>query len=192
MADRLGRLLDPSPTAPPFVCFPLSDTPAPAPLPLTHHWQQAHLLIWCHSPSVASTGPIFKRREIVNFVTSMSGRDQCPHKLLKTRSNDIKSNMKRLLDLIYMKVRLGPFSSIIVFAVVGGRGGKACIIAVLKLAEHHESHAGNAWITMVGGNAGLLALGLWRSDRTAWPRQGIGKIAFPHCARQLRSTQHRW
>jgi hypothetical protein len=40
-----------------------------------------------------------------------------------------------------MGVRLGPFSSIVVFAVVGGRGGEACIIVVLKLAERDQSHA---------------------------------------------------
>jgi hypothetical protein len=40
-----------------------------------------------------------------------------------------------------MGVRLGPFSSIVVFAIVGGRSSKACIIIVLKLAEHHQSHA---------------------------------------------------
>ncbi len=51
--------------------------------------------------------------------------------------------MKQLLDLIYMGVRLGPFSSIVVFAIFGGRGGEACIIIILKLAECHQSHAGN-------------------------------------------------
>ncbi len=104
MADRLGRLLDPYLTAPPFVCFPLSDAPAPAPLPSTHHRQQVYLLVWCNLPSVASTGPIFKRRKIINFVMLLSGRDWRPHKSLKTSSNDTKSKMKRLLDLIYTGV----------------------------------------------------------------------------------------
>jgi hypothetical protein len=75
MADRLGRLLDPYPTALLFACFLLLDTPALAPLPSTHHWQGVHVLVWCNSPSVASTGSIFKGRKIVNFVTSMSSRD---------------------------------------------------------------------------------------------------------------------
>jgi hypothetical protein len=93
MADRLGRLLDPYQNAPSFVRFPSSNAPTPAPLPLTHHWQRVHILVWRDLPSVASTGPIFKRHEIVNFVTSMSGRDRRPHNLLKTCSNDTKSNL---------------------------------------------------------------------------------------------------
>jgi hypothetical protein len=72
----------------------------------------------------------------------MSGHNQRPHKSLKTHSNGTKSNMKQCLDLIYMGMRLGPFSSIDVFAVVGGHGSKAYIIIVLKLLEHHQSHAG--------------------------------------------------
>ncbi len=42
--------------------------------------------------------------------------------------------MKQLLDLIYMGVRLGPFSSVVIFAVFG---------VLLKLAERHQSHAGD-------------------------------------------------
>jgi hypothetical protein len=61
---------------------------------------------------VASTDPIFKCREIVNFVMSMSGRDQRPHKSIKMHINDTKSNMKQLLDLIYMGVRLGEVFSL--------------------------------------------------------------------------------
>jgi hypothetical protein len=75
MADRLGRLLDHYPTAPSFVCFLSLDAPAPAPLPLTHLWQQVHLLVWCNLSSVASTGPIFQIHEIVNFVMLTYGRD---------------------------------------------------------------------------------------------------------------------
>jgi hypothetical protein len=107
MADQLGRLLDPYPTTLLFFCFLLLDAPAPAPLPSTHHRQRVYVLVWCNSPSVASTGPIFKRHEIVNFKMSMSGHDQHPHKLIKTCGNDTKSNMKQLLDLINMRVRLG-------------------------------------------------------------------------------------
>ncbi len=38
---------------------------------------------------------------------SVYGRDRRPHRSIKTHSNDTKSNMKRLLDLIYTGVRLG-------------------------------------------------------------------------------------
>jgi hypothetical protein len=50
MADWLGRLLDPYPTAPLFVCFLLLDAPALAPLSSTHHRQQVYLLVWCDLP----------------------------------------------------------------------------------------------------------------------------------------------
>jgi hypothetical protein len=42
----------------------------------------------------------------------MSGHDQCLHRLIKTRSNHTKSNMKQLLELIYMGVRLGGVFSL--------------------------------------------------------------------------------
>jgi hypothetical protein len=80
IADRLGRLLDPHPTAPTFVHFPLLDAPAPAPLPLTHYRKQVYISVWCNLPSVASTGPIFKCYKIETFVTSTSwcnGRQRC-------------------------------------------------------------------------------------------------------------------
>ena len=93
MADQVGRLLDPYQTAPLFVRLPSSNAPALAPLPSTHHRQRVHLLAWYDSPGEARTGPIFKRREIVNFVTSMSDRDRRPHKSLKTRRNDTESNL---------------------------------------------------------------------------------------------------
>ncbi len=80
MADQLGRLLDPYRTAPSFVRLPSSDAPALAPLPSTHHWQRVDVSVWRDSPGEASTGPIFKGREIVNFVTLMFGRDQRPHR----------------------------------------------------------------------------------------------------------------
>ncbi len=62
---------------------------------------------------MVSTCPIFKRRKIVNFVTSMSGHDQRQHKSLKTHSNDTTSNMNCLLDFIYMGVRLGGVFSLL-------------------------------------------------------------------------------
>ncbi len=79
MADQLGRLLEPYPIALLFVRFLWLDAPAPAPLPLTRHRQRADVLVWCNLTSVASTGPIFKCRKIVNFVMSMSGRNRRPH-----------------------------------------------------------------------------------------------------------------
>jgi hypothetical protein len=107
IADRLGRLLDPYPTAPLFIRFPSSYAPAPASLPSTHHRQQFCVLVWCDLPSVASTGPIFKRCEIVTFVTSVSGRDRRPHKSIIMHRNDTESNLKHLLDVSYNGVGLG-------------------------------------------------------------------------------------
>jgi hypothetical protein len=75
MADQVGSLLDPYQTAPLFVCLPLSDAPTLAPLSLAHHQQRVHLLAWYDSPGEARTGPIFKHREIVNFVVSAYRRD---------------------------------------------------------------------------------------------------------------------
>jgi hypothetical protein len=69
MADWLGRLLDTYPIATTFVCFPSSNAPTPAPLPLTHHRQQVHISVWRDLPSVASSGPIFKQQKIDTFVT---------------------------------------------------------------------------------------------------------------------------
>jgi hypothetical protein len=75
MADQVGRLLDPYQTAPLFVCLPWSNAPALAPLPSTHHRQRVNLLAWYDSSGEARTGPIFKCREIVNFVVSAYRRD---------------------------------------------------------------------------------------------------------------------
>jgi hypothetical protein len=113
MADWLGRLLDPYPSALLFVCFLSLDAPAPALLSSTHHQQRVSILVWCDLLSMASTGPIFKHRKIVNFVMLMSGRDQCLHRSIKTRKNDTKSNMKQLLDLIYTGVRQGGMDSLL-------------------------------------------------------------------------------
>jgi hypothetical protein len=94
MADQVGRLLDPYQTAPLFARLPSSDAPTLAPLPSTHHQQRVHLLAWHDSPGEARTGPIFKRREIVNFVVSAYHRDQRPHRSIKIRSDDTQINMK--------------------------------------------------------------------------------------------------
>jgi hypothetical protein len=83
MADQVGRLLDPYQTAPLLLRLPSSDTPALAPLPLTHHQQQVHLFAWYDLPGGARTGPIFKCHEIVNFIVSAYRRDRHPHRLIK-------------------------------------------------------------------------------------------------------------
>jgi hypothetical protein len=118
MADWLGKLLDPYQTVPSFIRFPSSDTLAPAPLPLTHHRQQVHLLVWCDLPGEARTGPIFKCPKIVNFVVLTYRRNQRPHRSIKTGSNDTKSNMKQLLELIYTGVRLGIMFSLSLMAAM--------------------------------------------------------------------------
>jgi hypothetical protein len=65
MADRLGRLLDPYQAAPSFVGFPSSDAPALAPLPLTHHWQRVHFLVWCNLPGETSTVPFLNAAKLL-------------------------------------------------------------------------------------------------------------------------------
>ncbi len=74
-AERLGRLLDLYPTAPSFVPFPSSDTPAPAPLASTHCRLAACVTVWCNSPSVTSIGLISGGHKIVTFVTKAFGCD---------------------------------------------------------------------------------------------------------------------
>jgi hypothetical protein len=112
MADRLGKLLDPYQSATSFVRFPSLDAPYPASLPSTHYRQQVHLLVWCDSPGEARTGPIFKHREIVYFIVFAYHCNRRPYRSIKTRSNDTKSNMKLLLELIYTGVRLGVMFSL--------------------------------------------------------------------------------
>jgi hypothetical protein len=83
MAGRLDRLLDPYQITPLFIYFPSLDTPALAPLPLTHYWDRVYVSVWHNSPSVASTGPIFEQRKIESFVTSTSRRDGFRRYLIK-------------------------------------------------------------------------------------------------------------
>jgi hypothetical protein len=64
--------LDTYRNTPSFVCFPSLDATAPAPLASTHCRLAVHDAVWRNSPSVASTGPIFRRSEIVTFVTTAS------------------------------------------------------------------------------------------------------------------------
>ncbi len=94
MAGHLDRLLDPYQITPSFVCFPSLDAPAPASLASAHSQQRAYVLVWCNSPSVASTDPIFKRQEIETFVISMSWHDGRWHCSIKTGRNDKKCDRK--------------------------------------------------------------------------------------------------
>jgi hypothetical protein len=108
-AERLGRLLDPYPTAPLFVPFPSSDTPALAPLASTHCLGLRCVLrfgaicpLW-----QAPVSPIFRQSEIVTFITTVSwhdGRQRCS---IKTHRNNRKCDRKQLLDVIYTGVGVG-------------------------------------------------------------------------------------
>jgi hypothetical protein len=51
--------MDPYQITPSFVCFPSLDAHAPAPLASTHCRLVVHDAVWCNSPSLASTGPIY-------------------------------------------------------------------------------------------------------------------------------------
>ena len=46
----------------------------------------------------ARTGPIFKRREIVNFVVSAYRCNRRPHRSIKIRSNDTQVNSLTAID----------------------------------------------------------------------------------------------
>ena len=99
--------MDPRPIAPSFVHLPSMNAPAPAPLASTHCLQRAYVSVWCDSPSVASTGPIFERDEIETFEKFTSRRDGCMHRSIKTRRNDRKCDLRLLLDVIYTGVGVG-------------------------------------------------------------------------------------
>ncbi len=92
-AERLGRLFDPYPTAPSFVLFPSSDTPAPAPLASTHCRLAVCVAVWRNLPSVMSIRLISGGHKIVTFVTKAFGRDQRLNNRARTRRIDEKSNM---------------------------------------------------------------------------------------------------
>ena len=97
MAGRMDRILDPDQITPSFICFSSLDVPAPTPAPLasTHCRLAVRDAVWCNSPSVASTGPIFRQSEIVTFVTSVSqhdGRRRWPIKCIGMIENVIENN----------------------------------------------------------------------------------------------------
>ncbi len=117
MADRLGRLLDPYPTAPSFVHFPSSNAPALAPLLLTQHRQRVDLLVWCNLPGEASTGPIFKRPKIINFSVSTYCCNRRSHRLIKMHSNETK-NYHEIITKAYLH---GGEARCCVFLVADGR-----------------------------------------------------------------------
>jgi hypothetical protein len=82
------RVLDPHPSALLFVCFPSSDATAPAPLASTHCRIAVRDAVRRNSPSVACTGPIFRRSEIVTFVTTASRRNGRRRCSIKMHRND--------------------------------------------------------------------------------------------------------
>ncbi len=104
MADRLDGRLDPGLIAPLFDQFPSMNAPAPAPLPSTHRWQRAHVSVWRNSPSVASTGTIFELDEIETFRKSTPRRDELRHISIKMHRNDVISDLRLLLNVIYTGV----------------------------------------------------------------------------------------
>ena len=107
MAGRLDRLLDPYQITPSFVCFPSLDATAPAPLASTHCRLAVRDAVWRNSPSVAITGPIFRRSEIVTFVTTASRRDGRWRCAIKMCRNDRICNRIQLLAVIYTGVGVG-------------------------------------------------------------------------------------
>ena len=75
LSSRVG-ILDTYQNTPSFVRFPSLDATTTTPLASTHCCQLAMLVaVWCNSPSVASTGPIFIQSENEIFVTTTSWRD---------------------------------------------------------------------------------------------------------------------
>ena len=99
--------MDPYRITPSFNCFLSMDDPAPTPLASTHCRLAVRDAVWRNSPSVASTGPIFRRSEIVTFVTTASrcnGRWRCSIKLCR---NDRICNRIQLLAVIYTGVGVG-------------------------------------------------------------------------------------
>ncbi len=104
MAGRLDRILDPYQITPLFIWLPSSDAPTPAPLASAHCWLAVCVTVWRNLPSVASTGPIFRRSKIVTFVTTASRHDGRRRCSIKTRRNNRKCNRKRLFDVIYTGV----------------------------------------------------------------------------------------
>ena len=59
MAGMLDRILDPYQITPSFVCSPLLDAAALAPLSSTHCQLAVSVAVWRDSPSVASIRAIF-------------------------------------------------------------------------------------------------------------------------------------
>ena len=92
---------------PSFICFPSLDATAPAPLASTHCRLVVRDAVWHNSPSVASTSPIFRRSEIVTFVTTASRRDGHRCCSIKMCRNDRICNRIQLLSVIYMGVGVG-------------------------------------------------------------------------------------
>ena len=107
MAEQLGRVLDTYRNTPSFVRFPSLDATAPAPLASTHCRLAVRDAVCRNWPSVASTGPIFRRSEIVTFVTTVSRRNGHRRCSIKMHRNDRICNKKQLLAVIYTGVGVG-------------------------------------------------------------------------------------
>ena len=99
-------MLDTYQNTPSFVRFPSLDATAPAPLASTHCRLAVRDAVWRNSPSVASTGPIFRRSENETVVTTASQRDGRRHCSIKMRRIDrlCDRKQKQLLAVIYMGV----------------------------------------------------------------------------------------
>ncbi len=63
-------------------------------LGMLHSQQRAYVMVWRNSPSVASTGRIFRRSKIVTFVTTASRHNGHRRCLIKTCRNDRKCDRK--------------------------------------------------------------------------------------------------
>jgi hypothetical protein len=122
MSDQLGRLLDPTQ---PHHCSSASYcwTPPPRQDYLQHtignssvSWFGAIRPLW------RASVPFLNNAKLLILSCWRTVAIDARINQLKHVVMIQKSNMKRLLDLIYTGVWLGPFSSVVIFAVVGGRG----------------------------------------------------------------------
>ena len=111
---------------PSFICFPSLDATAPAPLASTHCRLAVRDAVWHNWPSVASTGPLFRRSKIVTFVTMASRSNGRWHCAIKMCRNDRICNRIQLLAVSYL---------------CGGRGRRwgFPVIGVRLVILHHLS-----------------------------------------------------
>ncbi len=91
--------------------------PAPATLPLIHHWQRVYDSVWCNFPFVTSTGPHFSQAQgfgifpatgdwalllttTMKFYTSYMGISMLTSNIHQARQNPIRLTMAQLAALI--------------------------------------------------------------------------------------------